>query len=283
MEKASTQRNFHMPQYGQKMDIQADFDQMNNAEAVEEVVVTVDAKKQVQMDERRLFNWLCKRFPRCFNPKSKRPLKIGISDDIELMFKNENQTDVDQMALRRALRRYVGDQNYQRAILEHKARFDLKGNSVEAMTPEHLAHAEARLAELKEKAEFRKQGGTNLEFYEIKKKEKEEREAAEVALKAETEEVSQENEVSEPSEAVAADVKEPQVEETILKPQEKEAAKETSEVVLDAKEEIESETKKADAEKIEVETKAEEIKKTEDKQELDSVEDEAKDKNKEAK
>ena len=172
MEKASTQKHFHMPQYGQKVDYADDFSQENQPQEAE-LVITVDANKQVQMDERRLFGWLCKRFPKCFNPRAKKPLKIGISEEIEVIFKAENQSDVDQMALRRTLRRYVGDQNYQRSILEHKARYDLKGNVAEEMTDEHVAHAEERLAELKEKAAFRKQGGTNLEYYEMKKKEKE--------------------------------------------------------------------------------------------------------------
>lgn len=193
MEKASTQKHFHMPQYGQKIDYADDFSQENQPQEVE-LVITVDANKQVKMDERRLFGWLCKRFPKCFNPRAKKPLKIGISEEIEVIFKAENQSDVDQMALRRTLRRYVGDQNYQRSILEHKARYDLKGNVAEEMTDEHVAHAEERLAELKEKAAFRKQGGTNLEFYEIKKKEKE---ALEELEKAHVEEANAEKQANE--------------------------------------------------------------------------------------
>jgi ProP effector len=168
MEKASTHRNFHMPQYGQKVDLDEDFSKASNMQ--DEIVIAIDTKQQVQMDERRLFGWLCKRFSKCFNPKNKKPLKIGISEEIEIIYKNENHSDIDQMALRHTLRRYVGDQNYQRAILKYKARYDLRGDIAEEMTPEHLEHATNRLLELKEKAEFRKQGGTNKEFYEMKAK-----------------------------------------------------------------------------------------------------------------
>lgn len=167
MDKASTHKNFHMPQYGQKVSLD-DITTENDHE--DEIVIAVDTRQQVKMDQRRLFGWLCKRFPKCFNPKNKKPLKIGISEEIEVTYKSENQADIDQMALRQTLRRYVGDQNYQKSILKYKARYDLMGNVVEEMTAAHLSHAEARLAELIEKAEFRKNGGTNKEYYEMKAK-----------------------------------------------------------------------------------------------------------------
>lgn len=169
---ASDSKNtqFRMPQYGQKLQQSIlPVSTKIKEEAEDVLVIHVDLEQQARMSDSRLFAWLCQRFPKCFNPKDKKPLKIGISEDIERLYKQECNFDIDPYALRQVLRRYVGDQHYQRSLIKYKARYDLKGEVAENLSEEHLEHAEVRLSELREKAEFRAQGGTNAEFYEMKR------------------------------------------------------------------------------------------------------------------
>ncbi|MFT6835131.1 MAG: ProP effector [Francisellaceae bacterium] len=163
-----------MPQYGQN-NLQID-DAGDQQES--EVVITIDVKKQNEIEEGKLFNWLCRTFPNCINPRSKKPLKIGINDDIQLEYKNVYGSDVDQFILSRVIKRYVGDQKYQQAVIEHAQRYDLQGNVNAAFSEEHLSHAKERLEELKFKANLRAQGIDVRQYYEDKaKKEMQDREA----------------------------------------------------------------------------------------------------------
>ncbi|MDC0535704.1 ProQ/FINO family protein, partial [Francisellaceae bacterium] len=155
-----------MPQYGHKHQIHS----IEQDQSSEEIVIEVDVKKQNAIAERRVFNWLCRSFPDCFNPKAKKPLKIGISDDIQAQYNQVYGVPVDQFILSRVLKRYVGDQNYQKSVIEHKQRFDLNGKPVEDFTEAHLEHAAKRLEELKFKANLRAQGIDIRQYYEEKAK-----------------------------------------------------------------------------------------------------------------
>ena len=160
-----------MPQYGQKQQTHS----IDQDQSGEEIVIKVDVKKQNAIAESQVFNWLCRTFPNCFNPKAKKPLKIGISDDIQVHYSQDFGVPVDQFILSRVLKRYVGDQNYQKSVIEFKQRFDLQGKAVEDFSDAHLEHAAKRLEELKFKADLRAQGIDVRQYYEEKaKKEAEE-------------------------------------------------------------------------------------------------------------
>ncbi len=180
-ERVNQQRTpFRMPQFGQKQHDELVVELPE--EAAEAVVISINPEKQQFKEEQRLFKWLCQRFPKCFNPKDKRPLKIGISQDIEVIYQNEHFAPVDQYILRNVLKRYVGDTRYQRAVLEHKMRFNLQGMPVDDYAEEHISYAKQRLEEIAEKAELRAQGIDIKEYYQ--KKREQERLEKEAELKS---------------------------------------------------------------------------------------------------
>jgi sRNA-binding protein len=165
--KANERNVLRMPQYGQNIKHGETLGPLHQSD--ETVVVTINMNKPAQFDEKQLFQWLCETFPKCFNAYGKKPLKIGISEDIEQAYQNEFQIPVDPVLLKRVLRRYVSDQHYQKAILNHTKRYNLEGKPLEPISPEHQAHARDRLAFLEEKEAFIKQGGSVEQFYQMKR------------------------------------------------------------------------------------------------------------------
>ena len=163
-----------IPQYGHRIS-NSIVKELENpiAQSQEELIITVDIQKERQKEEARLFKWLCYKFPKCFNPIDKKPLKIGISEEIEIIYQNENLISLDKMILRNVLRRYVGDTRYHKAVFELKQRFNLQGQPVEDYAPEHIEYSKRRVDEIAEKAEFRAKGLTVKDYYEHKKQQKE--------------------------------------------------------------------------------------------------------------
>ena len=170
-----------IPQYGHRINNNIINELENpNAQGGDELIITVDVEKERQKEEAKLFKWLCTRFSRCFNPINKKPLKIGISDEIEIIYQNENFLPIDKMVLRNVLKRYVGDTRYHKAVFELKQRFNLQGQPVEDYAPEHVEYSKRRLDEIAEKAEFRAKGLTMKDYYEHKKQQQEQEQAEEV-------------------------------------------------------------------------------------------------------
>ncbi len=164
-----------IPQYGHRINNNI-VNELQNPKAGnnEELVVKVDVAKEREKEEARLFKWLCTRFPKCFDPMNKKPLKIGISGEIEIIYQNENFAPADKMVLRNVLRRYVGDTRYHRAVFELKQRFNLQGQPVEDYAPEHIEYSKRRVDEIAEKAEWRAKGLSMKDYYEHKKQQREE-------------------------------------------------------------------------------------------------------------
>ena len=171
--KSNDDRNnsfIRIPQYGHRINNKIVNElEKPKAQDTEELVIKIDIEKERQKEEARLFKWLCTRFPKCFNPINKKPLKIGISEEIEIIYQNENFAPIDKMVLRNVLRRYVGDTRYHKAVFELKQRFNLKGQPVEDYSQEHVQYSKRRLDEIAEKAEFRAKGLSMKEYYEYKK------------------------------------------------------------------------------------------------------------------
>ena len=164
-----------IPQYGHRINNQtvSELENPSSNDAVE-LVVTVDVEKERQKEEAKLFKWLCTRFSKCFNPINKKPLQIGISDEIETIYKSENSLPIDNMVLRNVLRRYVGDTRYHKAVFELKQRFNLQGQPVADYAPEHVEYSKRRIDEIAEKAAWRAKGLSMKEYYEQKKQQNEE-------------------------------------------------------------------------------------------------------------
>ncbi|WP_119327689.1 ProQ/FINO family protein [Cysteiniphilum halobium] len=179
---------FRMPQYGQKQHEELIVDMPDVQE--DELIIEIDLQKELYKEEQRLFKWLCTRFPKCFNPRDKRPLKIGISDDIEVIYYNEHFAPIDPYVLKKVIKRYVGDTRYQRSVLDHKQRFNLYGKPVETFSDDHIAYAKQRLDEIAEKAYLRSQG-IDIKTYYQQKREQEQQEQQEKQALEQTENNSQ--------------------------------------------------------------------------------------------
>ncbi len=161
---------FRMPQYGQKPQTELIVD-IPEGQQQEELIIEINVEKERLKEEQRLFKWLCQRFPKCFDPKSKKPLKIGISEDIEIIYYNEHYAPVDPYILKNVIRRYVGDTRYQHSVIQYKQRFNLYGQPVQDFNEEHISYAKQRLDEIAEKAELRAQGINVREYYQQKREE----------------------------------------------------------------------------------------------------------------
>jgi ProP effector len=83
---------------------------------------------------------LAERFPRCFDKRKRRPLKIGINADVVVaMAGTMTARDVTN-----ALRFYTGSVLYQRALTAGAGRLDLDGNLAGMVTPQEEAAALAK-------------------------------------------------------------------------------------------------------------------------------------------
>lgn len=122
--------------------------------------ITLNMRYEITREENDLFKWLCYRFNTCFSRFNKKPLKIGISDDIKEFFEYENCFPIDEDALHAVLRRYVGDKKYQESILKYRQRFNIFGVVVAELNTEHIEHATLRLKTLHERYNESKENDT---------------------------------------------------------------------------------------------------------------------------
>jgi ProP effector len=90
------------------------------------------------MEAREVLGILRRTFPECFSPKRRRPLKVGIFDDVvETLDSAAKPAEISA-----ALSRYTTSQSYLRCLRKGAARVDLDGNPVGVVT-----EREAKLAE----------------------------------------------------------------------------------------------------------------------------------------
>src|SRR5262245_31030046 len=84
---------------------------------------------------------LCQRWPKCFDLKNRRPLKIGIAHDLVRVLGDA----VSRPELKGALNLYCGDIVYLSTLRAGTSRLDLNGNEVGIVSPEDELRAAARL------------------------------------------------------------------------------------------------------------------------------------------
>lgn len=100
-------------------------------------VVSADSLKEIQAEKTEeksfysdrapiLMLKLFDRFPKIFDFKDRKPLKVGIDKDILEVMKRDSYIEAD--ALKRALRWYVNGSSYMKGIIKYKHRVDLDGN-----------------------------------------------------------------------------------------------------------------------------------------------------------
>ena len=116
-------------------------------------------QSQEKTDLNAVIEFLASKFPNSFSLKGQaKPLKIGIFADIAAQITEEDP--VSKTQIRHALRRYTNSWRYLEAVTKGGQRVDLDGQDVEALTEEHVVHAQTQLAESKAKfAEKRKAKG----------------------------------------------------------------------------------------------------------------------------
>jgi sRNA-binding protein len=102
------------------------------------------------------FRYLYTTYPAAFHAKTKKPLKIGILDDIVAALTPEQPTKAH---IQKAVCYYVGDVWYQRSVVEQDVRYDLHGKAAGTVTADQKTHA----AELIEKSEKKMEDKKKLE------------------------------------------------------------------------------------------------------------------------
>jgi ProP effector len=87
---------------------------------------------------------LCRRFPACFKPRgmTKRPLKIGITDDIVAA------TGFPSDTVKAAVADYCSGPLYLRGLVAGAIRVDLRGEPCSTVSPKDAAHARRRLRQI---------------------------------------------------------------------------------------------------------------------------------------
>ena len=86
-------------------------------------------------------------FPACFSIKRRRPLKVGIKDDIAPRLAEA----ISESELKGALRYYTSGSNYLRRVSAGAARIDLSGNAAGCVTEDEANSARARLRGVRRK------------------------------------------------------------------------------------------------------------------------------------
>lgn len=84
---------------------------------------------------------LKKKYPKAFNRKEPKALKLGILEDIA----KDLEGEIGRTKIKKALRYYTNSIQYQQAIMRNKSRVDLKGEETSEITEEHRAYAQEQL------------------------------------------------------------------------------------------------------------------------------------------
>jgi ProP effector len=98
--------------------------------------------------------WLHETYPLAFRKTEKKPLKVGILQDI---FLNLTEASPSKTAIRDALTFYTGSSSYQKAVLEQPLRYDLSGTEVGEVEEEHKAYATKRHEDMATLLKIRKE------------------------------------------------------------------------------------------------------------------------------
>lgn len=90
--------------------------------------------------------YLLDTYPKCFNYKTPRPLKIGIHVDVLNEKKND---EISNLSLRRAIGYYTRGPFYLRCVLQQNQRVDLSGNDCGEVLETEKDDAKKRLEKFK--------------------------------------------------------------------------------------------------------------------------------------
>ena len=91
--------------------------------------------------------WLMETYPAVFNTDTPKPLKRHVCADLRLQCPNS----VTDHQLKAVLRAWTGRRIYLENILNHDQRYDLQGDTVEDIRPEHKEYARKQLTILQQR------------------------------------------------------------------------------------------------------------------------------------
>ncbi len=101
------------------------------------------------------FRYLYTAYPAAFHAKNKKPLKVGILDDIVAALTPDQPTKAH---IQKAVCYYVGDVWYQRSVVEQEVRYDLNGKAAGVVTADQKMHAAELIEQVKKKMKANNKG-----------------------------------------------------------------------------------------------------------------------------
>lgn len=98
---------------------------------------------KLKMEKARLcIERLVKDYPKLFSLMNPKPLKVGITKDIESSI---GKPEAKKIFLKTGLKKYTQTKGYLRSMLKEKSRYGLDGKVAGDVTEEHRKHAEEEL------------------------------------------------------------------------------------------------------------------------------------------
>ena len=113
-----------------------------------------EQRRRAKEEVRTILDQLVETFPAVFSIKDRKPLKIGIRDDL-LPWAEENE--ITPTKLNRAMKYYVNAVAYFEGTLKNNHRFDLGGNQAGQVTDNCREYARGKLKHVAKKKERFKQ------------------------------------------------------------------------------------------------------------------------------
>ena len=98
-----------------------------------------------------LLKTLCEKYPKCFNLKDRKPLKIGIDEDIL-----QENSNINTENLKKAIGYYCGNIHYHGSFAESTHRIDLNGKPCQIIDAPHKDNASHAYNRLKKKFSAKK-------------------------------------------------------------------------------------------------------------------------------
>lgn len=136
--------------------------QKNQKETIEKAnKQTFDETKNIQQEAKRkrfsqmklALDWLVDAYPLCFNKDEPKPIKRHIEKDI---FANLSQElSFSRLSIREAIAYYTRSPKYRQALINNSHRYNLQGEQVEEIRPEHQLLAQEQLIIFAEKQKVR--------------------------------------------------------------------------------------------------------------------------------
>lgn len=128
----------------------------------QEVTPQQEAKQKRFLQMKSALDWLIQTYPACFSWREPKPLKRRIEKDI---FTNlPAELPFSRLSIREAVAYYTRSMKYKQALIDNSHRYNLQGEQVEAILPEHQQLAQNQLTELMARQEARARTRKNRPF-----------------------------------------------------------------------------------------------------------------------